>query len=96
MRPSDMMKHVSDMIDRKLRGKIPQFVFANYVEANALDSNLSVITIYDSDFDYVPKLDGLTLVEGDLILVLRQPGVPMVIIGKVIGDTSINEGLGDP
>lgn len=82
-------------VDSRLNSAVPKYVWGTWTGVNASDSNLSVVVIDGTTFDYIPKLANTTsLVTGDRILLLNAPGHPLVIIDKVVGNNTLTVNLG--
>lgn len=59
-----------------------------FVATEAVDANLSQVTLVDgSALRFIPKTDVMgTLSAGDKLLMVRDVGVPLTIVARVIGD----------
>lgn len=74
-------------IIKKERGSHSQFVQGVFVSAETVDANLSQVTILGTTTRYVRKLSHVTgLTNGQAILMLQGGGIPLTIIGIVVGD----------
>lgn len=68
-----------------------EMMYATWVAAESVDSNLSQITLAGSGTcRFVPKLAHVTgLSAGDSILCYRSRGVTLTIIGRPVGDITL-------
>lgn len=88
---------------KAIRGRSPRpsFVYGVWAGAEAVDPNLSMVTIPGGDFDgsdltlrFVPKAEHVTgLTTTSTVLCL---GNPLCIIAKVVGDISLANIEGAP
>lgn len=64
-----------------------RFLQATWNAAEAEDANLSDITVEGLSVRWAPKLEHVTgLTAGDQILCVHGPGLPVTIIGIMVGD----------
>lgn len=88
-----MADAIVDFVFRALRRKdtpVTRVYVAYYVQANALDPNLSMVRFPDGSIvDGLPRLaSSITFAANDQLLLAQFPGVSMTILGKQIGDIS--------
>lgn len=78
-------------VRRQLGNVVSPFIYATFIEAEAVDANLSIIQQTDgSEARFVPKGAHVTgLTEGDTILCIKGKGVPLTILMKVVGDITL-------
>lgn len=83
---------IRGVVREELGNVISPFVYATFVAAEALDANLSKVTLSGTTEQarFVPKLVHVTgLAAGNTLLCIKGKGVPLTIVGRVAGDISI-------
>lgn len=67
--------------------------FATWVQAESVDSNLSIIDVGEpneiyntSQIRFIPKLSGVSPTAGQTVICLRNP---VIILGVVVGDVTL-------
>jgi len=67
----------------------PKVDDAIFVSSETEDANLSTITYHGIEISYIRKCTSESLSAGDRVLIMSGPGIPVTIIGKIRGDTTI-------
>lgn len=76
-----------ELIDRRIDTKGLQVLVGTWRSAESFDADLSVVEIEGATIHYVRKLAHVTgLTNGDTIELLKQPGFPLTIQGKIVGN----------
>lgn len=90
---SDQINHaVQRGIQRQLGNVVSPYFYGTFVATEAADANLSKITVAGNaaEFRFVPRLAHVTgLTAGETVLCVKGKGVPLTIIGRVVGDISL-------
>jgi hypothetical protein len=75
--------YVRTLIDQSAH----KFFQGKWVGAESVDANLSSVTIDGLSYRFIRKCSHVTgLSSNDNILLIKGPGTPMTIIGKLVGD----------
>lgn len=83
----EVAKAISDLIERKINELTPHVDIGVFVVAESIDTNLSEVISGGTTYRYVPKASSVgALTAGNQIYLLKAPGTPMFIIGKVSGN----------
>lgn len=89
----DIAKMVRTII-RKERGNYSTYVQGVFVSEEPVDVNLSVINVLGTEIRFVRKIKATgTLLPGQSVLMVQGGGVPLTIIGVVVGDLTKAEVL---
>lgn len=81
-----------ETVMKQLGNVVSPFVYATFVAVEAADADLSKVTLSGSATvaRFVPKLSHVTgLSAGQTLLCIKSKGVPLTIIGRVVGDISL-------
>lgn len=89
MSPKEISIAIRELVERMINDMGAKVTIGVWVGAEVVDANLSQVKVTDqSTYRYVPKLSGVSLTEGDQVLLLKGRGTPVVILGKVVGDVN--------
>lgn len=93
------MNRLAEVIDQAVRRVLKEelgnvvspFIYATFVAAESVDSNLSEVTFADGGTArFVPKLASAgSLSAGNTLLCVKGKGVPLTILGRVVGKTTL-------
>ncbi len=80
-------KAIQDLVVRKIAELAPRFELGVWLAVEATDANLSQVRVAGQTLRYIPKLaSASTLAVGDQVLLVKAPGIPLIILGEVVGD----------
>lgn len=82
----EFARAIQDVVVKEIRNSAPYFTTGIWVAAETVDSNLSSVRVGDSILRFVPKLSGVSPSANDTVLMLKAPGVPLTIMGVLVGD----------
>jgi hypothetical protein len=84
---------IRELIERMINDMGAKVTIGVWEAAEATDADLSQVRVSsDTLYRYVPKLSGLTLDVGDLVLLIKGKGTSLVILGKIVGNINmVNE-----
>lgn len=85
MDEKEIAKAISDVVERKIRALGVQAMLGVWVEAEVNDGDLSQVRSGGSTFRGVPKCSDTAFAAGDTVLLVKGPGTPVMIVGKVLG-----------
>lgn len=89
MLPKEISIAIRELVERMINDMGAKVTVGVWVGAEDVDANLSQVKVTEqSTYRYVPKLAGVSLTEGDQVLLLKGRGTPVVILGKVVGDVN--------
>ena len=78
----------------KLAPATAQTYLGTWMAAEALDANLSIVQLQGGEVvHFVPKIATVTLVAGDVVKLERSGAIGLHIIGKMVGDISLANGV---
>lgn len=82
----DIAKMVRKII-RQERGAQSTYAQGVFVAEEAVDANLSIVDILGTEVRFVRKIKATgTLLAGQSVLMIQGGGIPLTIVGVVVGD----------
>jgi hypothetical protein len=88
---AEFAKAIAHLVEKRIREQAPYFTTGVFLQSEPIDSNLSMVQVAGSVARYIPKLSHVTLSPSDVVLMARAPGVPLVILGVIVGDITLAE-----
>lgn len=83
----DFVSLINRKVEELIRKQSYQFLQGTWQGAEAEDANLSSIDIEGITVRWARKLEHVTgLAVGDQVICIKGPGVPVTIVGVIIGD----------
>jgi hypothetical protein len=81
---------ITDLVVRKIATLAPTFDIGVWQAVEATDANLSQVKSGGQILRYVPKLASASaLAVGDPVLLVKAPGVPLIILGEIVGNIKL-------
>jgi len=88
---AELAKTIQQFVEKQIRSQAPYFTTGVFLGAETEDSNLSQVSVSGNIVRFVPKLSNVTLSPGDTVLMVRAPGIPLIIIGVMVGNITVAE-----
>jgi len=88
----DIVDRIIDLVRKVIKepgSPVVNLVDGTYVGPMGADANLSSVVVGPNTFNYVRKLEHVTLVAGDTVMMVRDGSHPLTIIGVVVGDITL-------
>lgn len=81
---------IKEYVDRLITQRTPTAYLGVWLAAEAVDSNLSQVSVQGNTWRFIPKLESVTgLVATDKVLIIKFPGLPATIYGVILGDVTL-------